>query len=250
MLLLFYIAQSYRILLAHKMHIQDIFSDIEKKKLDWLNFFLIAFGTIWSAAFINSVLGIQYTGNFVIPPLLLCLTIYCIGFFALKQPEIFNKQDIEIDPDKPRFTVLDFPGTRQIANVKNPPRYEHSTLTSHDLSEYGQKLIQYLKKDKPYTDSDLKLKDIAQFLELPSHQISQVINTELKCNFYTLINRYRIDDAKRLLVDPDKQHLNIIEIAYEIGFNSKSAFNTAFKKNTGMAPSQYKKQELSRSEAA
>ncbi len=134
-------------------------------------------------------------------------------------------------------------------DVKKSPKYKYSTLTSRELSKYGLKLIQYLKTEKPYTNSDLKLQDIADFLGLPSHQLSQVINTELKCNFYALINKYRIDQAKRQFIDPDKQHLNIIEIAYEVGFNSKSAFNTAFKKNAGMTPSQYKKQQSIRSAA-
>jgi AraC-like DNA-binding protein len=65
-----------------------------------------------------------------------------------------------------------------------------------------------------------------------------------------LINKDRIDEAKRNLFNPDKQHLTIIDIAYEVGFNSKSAFNTAFKKSTNMTPSQYKLTRLDTSVAA
>lgn len=252
-LLLFYIVQSYRILRSHQEHIQNLFSDIEKKKLSWLNFFLITFGIIWVAAFIKAFLGISYTGDFAIPPILLCLTIYGIGYYALQQPEIFKDNHTEIKPDE-KLTILrsaaTSSGAGQALNMKSTPKYEYSTLTSQELSKHGQKLIEYLKKEKPYTNSDLKLQDIALFLKLPPHQISQIINTELKCNFYTLINKYRIDQAKSQLIDSGKQHLNIIEIAYEVGFNSKSAFNTAFKKNTGLTPTQYKKQRLSRSAAA
>jgi len=255
-LLLLYVIQSYRILRSHQERIQDIFSDIEKKKLNWLNFFLITFGIIWVAAFIKFILGINYAGDFVIPPILLCLTIYGIGYYALKQPEIFKDIHNEIHPVKSngKLTILrpvaTSSGAGQTLNVKSAPKYEYSTLTSQELSEYGQKLISYLKKEKPYTNSDLKLQDIAHFFKLPPHQLSQIINMELKCNFYTLINKYRINQAKSQLIDSGKQHLNIIEIAYEVGFNSKSAFNTAFKKNTGLTPTQYKKQRLSRYSAA
>jgi len=111
-------------------------------------------------------------------------------------------------------------------------------------------LIEYLEKDKPYMNNKLKLQDIANYLELASYQLSQVISTELNCNFYTLINKYRIDEAKRNLINPDKQHLTILDIAYEVGFNSKSAFNTAFKKSANMTPSQYKQARLNTSIAA
>ena len=258
-LLLLYLIQSYRILRGHRRHIQDLFANIEKVKLVWLKYLLTVFGIIWVAAFIKFILGIGYTADFVIPPVLLCLAIYGIGFYAMKQPEIFK--DIEIDtfhtePENEHAdpSVDDFgkrsQSAEQLLNVKRHPKYEYSSLKPRDLLAYGQKLIEYIKEDKPYINNELKSQDIASYLGLPPHQLSQVINTELKTNFYSLINKYRIEEAKRLLIDPNKQHLNILEIAFETGFNSKSAFNTAFKKNTTMTPSQYKQAQIHQSIAA
>jgi len=258
-LLLLYLIQSYRILRDHQRHIQDLFANIEKVKLVWLKYLLTVFGIIWVAAFIKFISGIVYTADFVMPPILLCLAIYGIGFYALKQPEIFKNIKIDTFHTEPENehtdpSVDDFgeksQSAEQLLNVNRHLKYKYSSLKPRDLSAYGQKLIEYIKKDKPYADNELKLQDIASYLGLPPYQLSQVINTELKTNFYSLINKYRIEEAKRLLIDPDKQHLNILEIAFETGFNSKSAFNTAFKKNTTITPSQYKQSQIHQSIAA
>ncbi|MCP3875694.1 MAG: helix-turn-helix transcriptional regulator [Desulfobacteraceae bacterium] len=255
-LLFFYLIQSHKILRDHRRRIQEIFANTEKVKLVWLEYLLAAFGIIWLVAFIIFLSGIRYKTDFVIPPALLCLAIYGIGFYALKQPEIFKNIKIDtfhIEPENKLTnpSVTNFgkrsQSAEQLKNPKRYPKYEYSMLTQQDLSSYRQKLIKYLEHDKPYLSNDLKLQDIADYLELPSYQLSQVINTELNCNFYTLINSYRIDEAKRHLINPAKQHLAILEIAYEVGFNSKSAFNTSFKKSTDTTPSQYKIAQSSRS---
>ncbi|MCP4373992.1 MAG: helix-turn-helix transcriptional regulator, partial [Deltaproteobacteria bacterium] len=174
-------------------------------------------------------------------------------------PEIFKNIKIDIFHTEPEneHTVPSVDdlgkksqGAKQLLNVKRNSKYEYSSLTRRDLSTYGHKLLEHIKRDRPYADNELKLQDIASYLGLPPYQLSQVINTELKTNFYSLINKYRIEEAKRLLIDPDKQHLNILEIAFETGFNSKSAFNTAFKKNTTITPSQYKQAQIHQSIAA
>ena len=106
-----------------------------------------------------------------------------------------------------------------------------------------ERLIEYLESEKPYLNNELSLKNIAGHLEISPHQLSQIINTGSNRNFYDLINSYRIEETRRLLTDPSKQDLTIIDIAYEVGFNSKSAFNNAFKKYTNMTPSQYKESQ-------
>ncbi len=75
---------------------------------------------------------------------------------------------------------------------------------------------------------------------MPSYQLSQVINIGFQQNYYDLINSLRIAEAKRMISTPSTQNLKIIAIAYDVGFNSKSTFNAAFKKHAGMTPTQYK----------
>ena len=75
-----------------------------------------------------------------------------------------------------------------------------------------------------------------------SHLISFLINEGFNENFYQFVNRYRIEEAKRLLQSEKHRHLNMLGIAYESGFNSKTTFNTTFKKLTGLSPTEFQQQ--------
>ena len=78
-------------------------------------------------------------------------------------------------------------------------------------------------------------------LSVPQHHLSQILNEKLNQNFFDFVNNYRIQEAKKLLVSPDGGLLTILAIAEEVGFNSKSAFNNAFKKVTNTTPSEFRK---------
>ena len=93
----------------------------------------------------------------------------------------------------------------------------------------------------PYRNPDLSLAELAAQLHLPPHHLSQVINEQCQQNFFDFINTYRIEEVKRQLQSPDTAHLKLEEIGFAAGFNSKSAFNAAFKKNTQTTPSQFRK---------
>lgn len=109
-------------------------------------------------------------------------------------------------------------------------------------------LLHIMENDKPYLNYDLSLVKLASIMNISSHYLSYLINTGFDENFYQFINRYRIDEAKKLVLDEKMSHLNFQGIALEVGFNSKSVFNTTFKKCTGQTPSEYKitkQQEIS-----
>jgi AraC-like DNA-binding protein len=106
------------------------------------------------------------------------------------------------------------------------------------------KLQAVIFKDKPYLNPDLTLSQLAHQCDIPNHHLSQILNIDLKNNFYNYINALRVERAKKLLSDPSKKDLTILEILYDVGFNSKSVFNTAFKKHTGMTPTAYRQSEM------
>lgn len=111
-----------------------------------------------------------------------------------------------------------------------------------DHSEYKEELDQladYMHTEMPYLDAELSLQKLATGLGLPDKQVSQLINQQLGKHFFDYINEFRIQEAKALLKDqPD---LTVLEILYQVGFNSKSSFYTAFKKETGETPTNYRK---------
>jgi AraC-like DNA-binding protein len=106
-----------------------------------------------------------------------------------------------------------------------------------------QKLLKFMKSDKPYLDSELTLEQLATKLSLKPRVLSQAINDILQQNFFDFINRYRVDEAKALLTDPKNKKITVLEVLYQVGFNSKSSFNTLFKKYTSLTPTEFRKEQ-------
>lgn len=126
----------------------------------------------------------------------------------------------------------------------NPEKYQNSNLTDERIKILGEKLKGIMDDETIYTNANLKVEKIANIMGIPSYQLSQVINTGLKTNFNDLVNSYRIQAIMVKLQDPSVSEKTISEIAYENGYNSKSTFNTAFKKVTGVTPSQFRKEKI------
>lgn len=128
----------------------------------------------------------------------------------------------------------------QNSNVLPPLRYNGGTLDNDSSESYYETLIEELVTNKAYRNPLLDLNKLSKKLTIPSHTISRLINEKCGVNFNEFVNRHRIQDAQ-LLLKEHTESMNIIDIAYEVGFNSKSTFNTAFKKITGKTPSAYRK---------
>jgi AraC-like DNA-binding protein len=142
--------------------------------------------------------------------------IYSLGYMALRQPEVYAG----------------------LIGKKNGPKYERSTLTPQQADAYIKDLIRLMKIEKPYIDSEINLQKLARRLSISAHHLSQIINDRLNQNFYDFVNEYRVREAKERLSQPENNHYTILSIALDVGFNNKASFNTAFKKHTGMTPSQ------------
>jgi AraC-like DNA-binding protein len=101
-----------------------------------------------------------------------------------------------------------------------------------------------MTEDKLYLNSDLTLRNLANHLDIHPNQLSWLINDQYNKNFKEFINSYRVDHFKQLVKTSTEKQLYLIGLAYESGFNSKTAFNAFFKKHTGITPSQFVKQQL------
>ncbi len=158
------------------------------------------------------------------------LTIFAFlyGFFGFYQPSVF----MEIAPHRGLI-----PGEQSPASGK----YSRSGLKQKDAEQIKNRILSYMETEKPYLDRELTINDMAVELNIPRHFITEVINQDLGKNFFSLINEYRVEEVKERLRNPRFKNLTILAIAYDSGFNSKSAFNTIFKDLTGNTPSQYMK---------
>ncbi len=121
-------------------------------------------------------------------------------------------------------------------------KYEKSALTPELEAATLRKLREVMLSEKPFLDSACSLPGLAGRLGTSPHHLSQVLNDRLNQNFFEFLAQYRVEEARRLLADPAVAHLKLEEIGERVGYGSKSAFNGAFKKLTGLTPSEFRKQ--------
>jgi AraC-like DNA-binding protein len=108
------------------------------------------------------------------------------------------------------------------------------------MEEIVKKISVAMEQDRLYQETELTLQQLSAHLQYPSHQVSQAINDGMNKTFYELVNGFRVEEAKRLLLNPDNRSFTILSVGFEAGFNSKTTFNTVFKKFTGLTPTEFR----------
>ncbi len=163
--------------------------------------------------------------------LVFSLITYFVGYFAIHQPETFK-----VAPQP--FSIFDdmLEAPVQMPILVSPALTDE---TDESLPPLKAKVESYVEKHKPYTNPQLSLNELATKLKMPPHVLSRVINDGFGKNFFDFINTYRIEEFKRRADDPHYKNFTLLGIAYEVGFNSKSAFNRSFKKITGQTPREH-----------
>lgn len=124
-------------------------------------------------------------------------------------------------------------------NKQNQPLLDESTSLN-----YTNKLISYMEQETPYLNPDLSLRHLAELIEIHPNQLSWLLNTQLDMNYNYFVNKYRLSHFIELATDEANSHISLMGLAFESGFNSKTVFNTFFKKETGMTPSAYLKSKI------
>lgn len=125
-------------------------------------------------------------------------------------------------------------------------KYAKSGLASDQILKHKQRLDQVMRLQKQYLSPDLTLPKLAQAVGCSVNHLSQVINSGFDTSFFDYLSRYRIEYAKKLLTQLDGQSNAILQIAFNVGFNSNSAFYSAFKKHVGITPAQYRQRHLNK----
>lgn len=117
-------------------------------------------------------------------------------------------------------------------------KYVKSGLTLQEATEIRQKIQEAFENDKVYKNNAIGLNDLSQHIAKDRYKVSQVLNEYLAKNFYSLLNHYRVKEAKDLLIS--QPFLSVKAVMYEVGFNSKTSFYSAFKKDTGLSPNDFR----------
>jgi len=136
------------------------------------------------------------------------------------------------------FSVMKGSGFFRQAALNEQLKYKSSSLKAEQQEMLIEKLQKIMIVDKPFLRSDFSQPDLARQCGISVHQLSQIINDGLGKNFFEWVATYRVEEAKRLL--KDQPNIKVEEIAEQVGYNSKSSFNTVFKRNTGLTPSEFR----------
>jgi len=224
----------------HIRNIEDNFSYKSGINLSWLKTILIAIVVVNVINILLNIFSDIYplftyqTGDNIMHSLNVFL-IFFIGYYGFKQTLIYPsfKARPELE-NEAQFADLQLSG-----NSEASPKYIKSGLHKNDIDVYYSSLIQLMDSEKLFLDSRLSIKTVAEKLKISVNHLSQVINQQSGKNFFKFINEYRVEEAKKLLLDQSSQKYTILAIAYDCGFNSKSSFNTIFKQYTGKTPSDF-----------
>ena len=131
----------------------------------------------------------------------------------------------------------------RVEPAKETPGDKPALLDPETSGKFTERLMEHISNNKPYLDPDLSLRDLAKQIDIHPNQLSWILNQGIGKNFNEFINQFRIEAFKSVANETENRKLTIEGMAYESGFNSKTVFNTCFKKETGLTPTQYLKQQ-------
>ncbi len=150
------------------------------------------------------------------------LLVMCVQVTALIKPEIFH-------------------GLPEPGRIEENRENIRSLLSEEEKQKLYDRLLAYMDESRPYENGDISLDGLSDQLKTHRNYLSLVINEKAGRNFMDFINSYRVKELQKRLQDPKYENWTILAVAFDVGFNSKSAFYTAFKKVTGQTPSEYRK---------
>lgn len=213
---LVYMLLVLRLLGQFENEAQHHFSNPNRLRIKWLKALTLSLLFIFCLALLNNVLVHLYEINLEFV-LALCSALLILGggFFAIKQARLFTPEAPDTpEPERPVDTSLD---------------------------ALKEQVAGYMENEKPFLNPDFSLQDFSEGLGMASKELSRVLNQGFGLNFFAFVNQYRVNEVMTRLKDPKHAQLTLLGIAYDCGFNSKTTFNTSFKKQTGQTPSAFKK---------
>nr|WP_301005312.1 helix-turn-helix domain-containing protein [Lunatimonas sp.] len=232
--LLLYWLLSVGLIFRYRKSIPLHFSNYTRNNsLTWtvfvLTFFLMFFMVDFVRQFIRIAWDVEFGGFFLLP-LNLTAFVFIVIFFGINQTVVYQPIKRQTNP-------------AQLGEINGEAlsTAARSDIQAEELMELNQQVIRYLCTQKAYLNPEFNLELMAADLDIPRNKLSQVINSGQNKNFHRLINEYRIREVKERLLDPSYSHFSVLGIAFECGFNSKSAFNRIFKEETGLTPSEFKR---------
>lgn len=208
-----YASAALVLLHRHRIKVQELYSSLRGITLRWLAVLVGLNALVWLAALV--VFLFRPSGDIV--AIGSTVTVFVVGYFQLGQAPIYQQP--------------------AAAPARPAPTYQRARLADDDAAELEARIRAAMTEKRLHRRAGLTLADLADEVAATPHELSQVLSTRLGRNFYTFVNEHRIEEVKAALAAGDRP---VLDLALEAGFQSKSTFNAAFRKATGMTPREYR----------
>lgn len=224
-----YVAVCLLKLRRHHGLLEQQFSSLQEVNLRWLEFTLTTIAICFGVSYLATVFSLQGSTQWSAAAMVVVLAtlLYYIGAFvlrSLKDPRLFAASTIDEEVLRPTSR----------------------TLEASEKEVITQKLRLAIERDHLHLQAGITVDGLAAKMEVPPRKVSQYLNDVLGRSFFDYINHLRIEEAQRILRDSDDPKLTVQEVMYQVGFSSKSSFNTIFRQATGMTPTAYRRNQVSR----
>ncbi|MEM9077358.1 MAG: helix-turn-helix domain-containing protein [Bacteroidota bacterium] len=221
----FILIQGIRILLRHTKEVENQYSNVESRNLLWVKRFLIFAVVLFIGHFLSFLLYDSVAFRIIYAS----LNVFVLYWAAING--VMQQNILPVIPKADRIELIKNTGTSQ---------KETTLISFKEMQAIVDQVNSYIKDSEVYIDKNLTIASVAEALKIHPKRISMSINKICQENFNSYINRYRIEKAEKMLTDRNLINLSIEGIGIEVGFQSKSAFYSAFKRKTGTTPNQYK----------
>jgi AraC-like DNA-binding protein len=254
---------------SYRRSLAGRFSNFDRINLRWLSWLLSVLLVLW----LGSMAGyVSEHAMLIYVHASLGIVMYAIAYLNAVQPQILAGPVAEepapaaaehalneavaqdrVDPaapaesDRPSLLDLELPAVD--SGQQLPFKHVKARLKPEQAQAIARRIEQLFESERPYLDPELALTTLAERLDVPSHNVSQVLNEYFSKSFYDFVNGYRVEELKRRMRDPQHSSDKLLSLAIDCGFSTKSTLNANFRKHAGMTPREYRDQ-LSSSSAA
>ncbi len=219
-----YIYYSHTNINKYRKRIKEEVSNIDRINLGWLDFMLLGFVVIMVLSLFVQIVFSIFPNNTGLNLLLLVL-LFVLLIFVMAAIARGMRSNVSFESK-----------LEENITIEN----EEKKLTGEEADKLNA-VNKYMKTEKPFLNSSLSLHELAKQLDISSRELSYLINRGKGESFFDFVNKFRIQYAQEKILNSEDKKQTILEVMYASGFNSKSSFNTAFKKHSGHTPTQWKK---------
>jgi len=236
----FYLHLVFRRLHLYRAQLRQLLASTEAAEARWINGLLLAValgGSLLAGALLYDNLLAPLPAGLLLKDVLVLLLVWYLALWGLRQQPGFAmlaQSDRVVVSGQETASPDDL---QEVLQAVVEGKYQRSALGAEQASSIASKLQLAMEQDQLYLDAALSLPKLARHIGCSPNYISQTLNETLGLNFFDYVNRYRVQAAALQLRDSD---LTVLDIAMNVGFNAKSSFYTAFKKELQQTPSQYR----------